>query len=177
MFAAPPAVTVAPVPHLGIALRPVGGYPDLIGDKPGTTGWSPGGMTTAPWGEYGNDVIAPGTSASFPVDFVSTANVPEKFGISQTYESSWVTAGYATVPANWVTFTAVPDVTTLQPGQTVVVEIKVTVPANAAPTVRGDGFHEGLLQATASLVNPPKGVTSVQVGAGDQEFIRVGTPS
>ena len=56
-------------------------------------------------------------------------------------------------------------------------EIKVTVPANAAPTVRGDGFHEGLLQATASLVNPPKGVTSVQVGAGDQEFIRVGTPS
>jgi hypothetical protein len=143
----------------------------IIGDFPGTTAWYPGTVTKAPWGEFGNDPIAPGTSQSYSVTFTNTGTAPERFGVKETPDYGTSVPG-PTVPASWVTYSEPANVSILKPGQAVIVAVKVTVPAKATREL-----YTGALMATASAVTPLPGKTNVVVGAGEAEFIRVGTPA
>jgi hypothetical protein len=162
--------TVTPPPVLGIGLS---GQENLfIGDHPGTTGFDPGNITTAPWGEFGNQPIAPGTSAAFPVMWVNVGNVPERVSVLQQ-PTDGIARNYPEVPRQWISY-ALPVKFSgiLQPGQHISITVTVTVPAKAKV-----GLYSGQLAAVASSVTPPKsGVNRIDVGAAATEFVRVIAP-
>jgi hypothetical protein len=140
----------------------------IMGDRLDTDGATiPGNLTTAPWGEFGNDPIARGESVTYTVQYTSTSAVPERFSIAQqpNSPSNGELGRLPSVPAGWLSYGKVPG--TLQPGQTVNLAITVTVPANAAL-----GVYAGTLAGIASLP-PASGKTTFDVGAGSAEFFRV----
>jgi alpha-galactosidase-like protein len=140
----------------------------IMGDRPDTDGATiSGNLTTAPWGEFGNDPIARGESATYTVQYTSTSSVPERFSVEQqpNNPTNPFTKGLASVPAGWLSYGAVPG--TLQPGQTVNLTVTVRVPANATL-----GVYTGTLAGIASLP-PASGATTFDVGAGSAEFLRV----